>query len=159
MTTPARRAWTIETQADLARFLKFVKFSDGCWEWIGARKSDIKAPYGLFRLNGTMKQAHRVSWQTFMGLIPDGLTLDHLCKNQPCIRPSHLEPVTLYENWSRGDNPASRNRFKTHCDKGHELAGDNLHIVPANGYRSYRRCRECSRQTARARYRKKVNHV
>lgn len=88
------------------------------------------------------KRAHRVSYETFVGPIPAGLTLDHLCRNTLCINPAHLEPVTIKENVLRGDGPTARNARKTHCDRGH--AFDETNTGPnANGGRS---CRACKRE-------------
>ncbi len=82
------------------RFLcKITIRPNGCCEWIGAKNAD---GYGVF--GGSL--AHRYSYETFVGPIPEGLTLDHLCSNPPCINPHHLEPVTNEENvrraWAAG---------------------------------------------------------
>lgn len=47
--------------------------------------------------------AHRYSYEKVKGKIPDGLVLDHLCRNVKCVNPEHLEPVTLTENTRRGN--------------------------------------------------------
>src|SRR3970040_597494 len=61
-----------------------------CWEWTGF--IDPQFPYGRFRVGPRFLQAHRVSFEALAGTIPTGLTLDHLCRVTPCVRPSHLEP-------------------------------------------------------------------
>ena len=63
--------------------------------------------------------AHRVAWTHLRGPIPDGYTLDHLCKTPACVNVAHLEPVTLRENVLRSDNTAARIARRTHCRKGH----------------------------------------
>jgi hypothetical protein len=76
---------------------------DGCWTWLGQTN---QWGYGHFRrtlapgLYRTVK-AHRFAYELVVGPIPAGLTLDHLCGNQSCIRPQHLEPVTNAENLRR----------------------------------------------------------
>ncbi len=79
--------------------------------------------------------AHRVSYEFFVGPIPDGMQLDHLCRNRICVNPDHLEPVTNYENNRRGQG----NMAKTHCPRGH--AYDYIWISP-DGRRG-RKCRAC----------------
>ncbi|WP_414654556.1 HNH endonuclease signature motif containing protein [Intrasporangium sp.] len=76
-----------------------------------------------------------------MGPIPEGLVLDHLCRNRACCNPAHLEPVTIRENILRGE-PANR----THCPHGHAYTPENTRID--NNMRS---CRTCIRERARRR--------
>jgi hypothetical protein len=90
-------------------------------------------------------RAHRVSYVLAHGSIPDGLQLDHLCRNKLCVNPTHLEAVTARENTLRGVSVAAVNAKKTHCPRGHELSGSNL-----LAYRKVRSCRACSlEQSAR----------
>jgi len=91
-------------------------------------------------------RAHRYSYEAFVGPIPEGLTLDHLCRVRNCVNPEHLEPVSLKENLLRGDSSPAHNARKTHCMRGHALSGDNLYINPGTGYRA---CRTCLRERAR----------
>ncbi len=75
-----------------------------CWEWTGAH-----APqgYGQIRAYGKTQNAHRIAWEIVRGEIPDGLQIDHLCRNRGCVNPAHLEPVTQRENILRGESPAA----------------------------------------------------
>lgn len=84
-----------------------------------------------------MYLAHRVAWVIANGQIPDGLTIDHLCRTRRCVNPAHLRLLTNVENAT--DNGQSK---KTHCPHGHEYAGENL-IVNRDGSRG---CRACARR-------------
>ena len=108
-----------------------VKKTDACWIWTGFCN---KEGYGHVSMNGRLEQAHRVVYEALKGPIPDGLVLDHTCRNPSCVNPDHLEPVTQQENVLRG----LKGRMKTHCPQGHPLSGDNL--VPTS---PTRRCKQC----------------
>lgn len=118
------------------RFWNRVTTSDGCWLWNGQKTHN---GYGTASLAGTTQMAHRIAYQLLVGPIPEGLTLDHLCKTKLCVRPEHLEPVTLRENILRGDCPTAKNARKTECFRGHPLVGDNVMVDKRRG----RTCRTC----------------
>lgn len=119
------------------RFFDKILVGDDCWEWTSTTNWN---GYGRFRLNGRAAYAHRVAYEMFVGPIPIGLQLDHLCRNRGCVRPDHLEPVTSRENSLRGETIAARNANVTHCPRGHAYDEDNTSI------RSGRRfCRTCDR--------------
>ena len=87
------------------RFLKYVTKTPDCWIWTGARAGKKNGPwYGHFRLNGSHKGAHRFSYEHYVGEIPEGLQIDHLCFNTLCVNPKHLEAVTAKENCIRRSN-------------------------------------------------------
>lgn len=114
--------------------LKRVRLApEGCWLWTGCIN-----PGGYGRLGGRL--AHRVSYEVFVGEIPVGLTLDHLCYVTACVRPEHLEPVTIAENLRR-----QRSASKTECKSGHQYTPANTYIRPSG----QRDCRECIRIRAR----------
>lgn len=69
-----------------------------CWLWTGVRHPD---GYGRMHLKGRYVQAHRWSYEHFVGPIRAGLEIDHLCRVTSCVRPEHLEPVTRLENQRR----------------------------------------------------------
>jgi hypothetical protein len=75
------------------------RMTSGCWVWTRA-----VAPngYGYVRVQGSLQLAHRVFYEREHGPISDDLHLDHLCRNQRCVNPDHLEPVTCRENVRRG---------------------------------------------------------
>lgn len=77
---------------------------------------------GYFRLRGTNKYAHRAAYEAEYGPIPEGLVIDHLCRNAACTNPEHLEPVTAEVNALRADSPVARNARKKTCDAGHPFA-------------------------------------
>lgn len=70
----------------------------GCLLWTGPLDPD---GYGRASVEGRGFAAHRLSYETRVGPIPEGLQLDHTCERRECIRPEHLEPVTNFENWVR----------------------------------------------------------
>jgi len=83
---------------------KVEKQSNGCWQWIGANNGK---GYGLTTVKSSLKYAHRVSYEVFVGPIPNGYEIDHTCNNKGCINPAHLKPVLHSENIRRavGDTP------------------------------------------------------
>lgn len=123
-----------------------------CWIFFGTHSG---AGYGQLSVgsltDGTKRMAymHRLAYEKFVGPIPEGLTLDHLCRVRNCCNPDHLEPVTSGENVRRSD-PGARGRAqqlaKTHCPQGHEYAGENLYL-----YKGERHCKTCKKERQRAR--------
>ncbi len=119
------------------RFWAKVTKTETCWIWNGAKAS--KYGHGKF---GKMK-AHRWAYEDAIGPIPEGLTIDHLCRVPACVNPAHLEPVTLAENLRR------QGAAKTHCPQGHPLSGPNLYRDPS-GFRHCRICRKAADRRRKA---------
>ena len=111
-----------------------------CWYVSG---SQIGRGYRGISVKGRTQLAHRFTYTLLIGPIPDGLQIDHLCRNRPCCNPAHLEPVTNLENALRSDRAT-----RTHCIRGHELSGHNL-IIKKPGDRGRRQCRKCVYLSAR----------
>ncbi len=128
---------------DIARFICRVIKTNNCWLWTGTRWNG----YGKFRLNGKSVFVHRISHELFKGDIPDGLVIDHLCRNTLCVNPEHLEAVTQKVNCERG-LVGIVNASKTHCKHGHEYDQENTYHIPTGG----RQCRACNREWMRAHY-------
>jgi len=81
------------------RVLAKVRISDsGCWVFNGTRGA---RGYGTVTHQGRTTGSHRVSYEHFIGTIPAGMQIDHLCRNTSCCNPDHLEAVTQAENLRR----------------------------------------------------------
>lgn len=110
---------------------KYTVADNGCWEWTGTRNY---LGYGHFWNGSRVVGAHRWSYEYHTAPIPDGLEIDHLCRNRACVNPEHLESVTRAENNRRAA------AAQTHCKWGHEYTPENT------AYRAgYRKCRTCRR--------------
>jgi hypothetical protein len=81
---------------DVARFEdKYTESKTGCYEWQAAKQ---QFGYGMFRLHGKGMPAHRASYLLFVGNIPEGHEIDHICCNKGCVRPDHLRALTPAEH-------------------------------------------------------------
>ena len=95
----------------------------GCWSWTGAKQP---VGYGNFSIDGTIHQAHRVSYELYKGTIPKGLYVLHQCDNPNCVNPEHLFLGTCKDNmrdmWAKG------RQAKPIFTKGHKFEFmDGLH--------------------------------
>lgn len=125
--TPAFKLLPDETRFALSYV---VNTESGCWEWVGSKKT---AGYGQIRFRRKNANAHRVSYETHVGPIADGLTIDHLCQNKSCVNPEHLEPVTVAENTQRWAATI------TACPQGHPRSPRQ------------HQCRECKKEPGQRR--------
>lgn len=94
--------------------------------WISNRAIQHKG-YTKMGLCGQTLLTHRVAYEAFVGPIPDGLQIDHLCKQTACCNPEHLEAVTCRENLLRGDTLTAAEAAMTHCKRGHPFDEANTY--------------------------------
>lgn len=121
---------TVRQQIEAAVFVD----EEGCWRWL-----DSVSPNGYGRIG--VEYAHRLAFEEFVGPIPDGMTIDHLCRVKTCCNPDHLEAVSLRENILRSEGPSAINARLTRCQRGHEFTAENTYIAPSGR----RQCRACIR--------------
>lgn len=119
------------------RILEKILVNDkGCWVWQGAIYKKKYSTYSQIRTSKTKtRKAHQVSYEVFVGEIPNGTELDHLCKNKLCVNPQHLEPVTHLENMKRGYW-----NTKNKCINGHLYRGNTY--INIRGHRECKICRK-----------------
>lgn len=109
-------------EEDKARFQsKYTTKSNGCMLWNSPLDKD---GYGTFYFARRNRRAHRVAWFFANGEIPEGLVVNHKCKNHGCVNPQHLEVVTKKENALKDSvSIPALNARKTHCPNGHPYDG------------------------------------
>lgn len=123
------------SQRIVNRFLKKIEVHEnGCWMWKGV----LVGGYAQMYIYQRKVYGYRWTYILFKGAIPDGLQLDHLCRNRSCVNPDHLELVTQRENILRGIAPTAINARKTHCPKGHPYNEKNTYV-----WNNGRKCRIC----------------
>jgi hypothetical protein len=115
-----------------------MKIEGACVVFPGPKNSD-----GYGSRGG--RAAHRVAWIEVNGDIPDGLEVDHGCRNRACVNVDHLRLLTHRDNLLAGDTIPARFARRTECGKGHPYSGDNL-FIKTDGTRA---CRTCSRERQR----------
>jgi hypothetical protein len=125
------------------RFWAKVNRTDSCWLWTATGYGG----YGWFWDGERPALAHRYSYELHRGPIPEGLVIDHLCRNPPCVNPAHLEAVTQQENLMRGRTIYAENAAKTECPYGHPYSEANTYIDGGS-----RKCRTCRRNHRRRLY-------
>lgn len=117
-------------------FIRKYRTDGKCWIWSGYKN---QKGYGALKFRGKSTLAHRAAYELLVGPIPDGLEIDHKCRNRLCVNPLHLEPVTHKENVGRGED------MRLHCKRGHAR-------VPHSG-----RCLMCHRLDSAVAREKKRN--
>lgn len=142
--TPDTEPMTLEE-----RFWNKVDAEGDCWLWTGGQNGTGHGHFN-FTENGVRRLiiASRFAWQVLVGPIPEGLEMDHLCRNPPCVNPDHLEPVTHRENMLRGFAPTMRafkNSLPGKCPNGHSWI-DNTRF----NQRGVRECSACNVERVRA---------
>ena len=116
------------------RFWARVDKSGDCWLWTGPQANGYGRAWGGER----SRWAHRIAYELANGPFPDGMELDHLCRNRLCCNPAHLEVVTHAENRHRGLLAA--------CRRGHPFTPENTYVSPTG----VRVCRACNNARQRA---------
>jgi hypothetical protein len=136
-----------------ARFLlKIDRTIGGCWNWLAGLGEKGYGQFAVintdipFRENGRYvnRRAHSWSYEHFVGPVPKGKVVRHLCHNRVCVRPEHLEVGTHKDNMQ--DAIAANRMFnqkKTHCKHGHEFTEENTIFRPNPDGRRWRHCRTC----------------
>jgi hypothetical protein len=126
---------------DLTAFFSKVAFTDDCWLWQGTTNNG----YGLFRVRGKTRLAHRVAFAIEHGYTPAGMVVMHRCDNPPCVNPDHLVLGTQRGNMQDAvakGRSRNGNGAKTQCVRGHAFTAENTHITP----QGWRKCRTCHRE-------------
>lgn len=123
-------------KSDDEKFIERIP-EGGCWVWTGTLR---RGDYGSIFRNGVSLQAARYYYELYRGKIPEGLFLNHLCGNNCCCNPWHMEAVIWTEISERGK--VNQHKGKEYCEKGHLFDEHNTYIVPKTGHRQ---CKECNR--------------
>jgi hypothetical protein len=118
--------------------------TSGCLNWTASTQS---GGYGQTMVNRRNYYTHRLMYRWFVGPIPAGHQLDHLCRNRRCAAPAHLEPVSHRENALRSPLVTG---LRAKCRKGHPLDASNL-WVEASGTRRCLICYTATQKRARDR--------
>lgn len=145
----AQRIALLAPVTDDEKAMVFGRLINGSWDWYDCfiwERGTNGVGYGLLTFRGMRWYTHRLAYTVGKGTIPDGLVLDHLCRNTLCWRPSHLEPVTFLENLKRGMVFG-----RTHCKQGHEFTEANTYFNTRTGHRTCRACRAARERNRRQR--------
>lgn len=117
--------------------------NSGCWLWAGKITRNGYGKITWRYRHHRERYAHRFSYETYRGPIPDGLAIDHLCRVRSCVNPDHLRVCTQRENILAGTGMSARHILKTHCPRGHAYDQENTYTPPG---RRNRVCRACHRE-------------
>lgn len=138
------------TDEEQVKFWLQTRLRGECLEWVGHRTQE---GYGRFSSKGLVAfgrnhTAHHIAYELLVGPIPEGLVVDHLCRNRACVSVHHLRATSNKENTLSGNSPFAKNSRKTHCKWGHPLTEANVYHWRGLG----RHCRTCQRRRMRAYY-------
>lgn len=133
----------------------WVPIVTGCWLWtasVEGRDYKMGRGYGTFFLRKEagrciFTNAHRFAYELLVGPIPNGMTIDHLCRVTTCVNPDHLEATSNRNNILRGMSPMAVHARKTDCPQGHAYDEANTYVDGVGG----RHCRMCRKLRARER--------
>ena len=129
--------------SEVKRFIRYEALIDrvpfsGCWIWLGPLTHD---GYARVSVNGRKVGLHRFMFQKYVGHIPMGMQLDHVCNISCCVNPSHLRICTCKENVLRGNTISGNNFRKDVCKRGHPFDENNTYRMKGGG----RACKACGR--------------
>src|SRR5437667_2172999 len=124
--------------------------TSGCWIWVGARHTEGYGTSWSPMRDGRRHQryVHRLVYELLVGPIPEGMTIDHLCRVRACVNPAHMEAVPLGVNVMRGESLGAQAARRTECAAGHPYPAD---VHRRRGARECRACRAEQRLFARLR--------
>ncbi len=107
------------------------------------RGGKARGGYGKIDCSGRTTLAHRYIWEQMNGPIPEGMYIDHQCRNRACCNEDHLRVVTPLVNGTENVIGAAWQiqGAKTHCPKGHPYSEANT-----QRWRNGRTCRQCKRE-------------
>lgn len=125
---------------------KIMQAEDGCWLWTGTVTG---SGYGYFGRDGKTLRAHRVAYEHYVGPIPDGLHLHHLCRQKTCVNPDHLLPMTQGEN--------NNQERRATCKRGHDMT--DAYQRPDRPTRQCMECHVINKRALRARNREMASSV
>jgi hypothetical protein len=133
-------AWSIRPEL---RFFVTLIGRDACWEWPGMRDP---CGYSRIGIDGKYVSGHRFAYELLVGEIPEGLEIDHLCRNRACVNPMHMEVVSHAENMAR-----TKKGYGDLCPYGHVLEGENVYHRkdPGRAHSGSLICRKCVARRAR----------
>ena len=133
-------------------FLTRVEKTADCWLWRGSVNS---GGYGFLRWDGVGWSAHRAAYTRYLGPIAPGQEVRQRCRNRVCVYPAHLflaSPSQRIRETIAQGRSNNFNAAKTHCKRGHLLAGENLLASPGSYPAGQRGCRACFNEKCRERY-------
>lgn len=139
------------------RFPKLVNKTKGCWIW----KGNLDNGYGRFLMKGRLVPAHRVAVELHSGKkIPNGMFVDHICRNRKCVNPYHLRVVSPTVNALENSiGVAVINKNKTRCIHGHPFDQKNTRTYftySRTGKHAHRRCVTCGNLRSKEKRRRKA---
>lgn len=140
----------MKKKPELDRFLERIEPAGDCWRWTGPLNHGDHGYGTLSRLDRSAVYAHRWSYEYHVAPIPDGLTIDHLCRNTWCVNPWHLEPVPMVVNLHRKYGATDR------CVNGHDYTPENTYGRPLRNGRPGRGCRTCRAESDRRRHERRM---
>lgn len=131
------------------KFWSKIEKTETCWLW---KAGCDDAGYGRFSNDHPL--AHVCAYEMRHGTVPEGLEVDHLCRNRSCVNPDHLEAVTHLENMTRGEVPWRVKQKQTHCPNGHPFTEEDTIFLNPQG-KKHRRCRICRKEFDAAKYKRR----